>query len=184
MPLPLRSAMLVAALAAPGAACTDEGARPTAVVEAPDSADQVLSGFSHYVTRDGLRRSRLQADSAYFYENDQRTVLTRVRVTFYDEKGADASTLTAAHGVYRWIDGSMDAAGSVVVVGSDGGTLRTERLKYDEAGKLITTDLPFTFDRGDEHVRGSSFRSDPDFKNVVTGKPRGVLDKGFMLPGE
>ena len=35
------------------------------------------------------------------------------------------------------------------------------------------TDKHFTFDRGEEHLEGNSFRSDPDFKNVVTDRPRG-----------
>ena len=42
---------------------------------ATDSADQVLEGFSHYVTKDGIRRSRVEADTAFFYENTQVTQL-------------------------------------------------------------------------------------------------------------
>ena len=68
----------------------------------------------------------------------------------------------------------MEANGNVVVVVSpDGRTLRTETLKYDNATNTISTDVPFVFDRGDEHLEGNSFRSDPDFRNVVTDSPRG-----------
>ena len=45
--------------------------------QAPDSADQVLEGFSHYVTNDGVRRSRVQADTAFFYEGTQITNLSK-----------------------------------------------------------------------------------------------------------
>ncbi len=164
--------------------CEDTGARPTTTVQAPDSADQVLEGFSHYVTSNGVRRSRVQADTAFFYEGTQITNLVDVRVTFYDLKGAESSTLTSTRGVYRWQDGSMEATDKVVVVSPDGRRLSTQRLRYDNASNQISTDVHFTFDRGDEHLEGNSFRSDPDFRNVVTDRPRGVAGDGMLLPGQ
>jgi LPS export ABC transporter protein LptC len=167
-------------------ACEESGARPTTTIQAPDSADQVLEGFSHYVTNDGIRRSRVQADTAYFYEGTQVTNLVNVKVTFYDLKGAESSTLTSKTGLYRWQDGSMEANGKVVVVSPDGRRLATERLRYDNARNQISTDRRFTFDRGAEHLEGNSFRSDPDFRNVVTDQPRGggPAGNGMLLPGQ
>jgi LPS export ABC transporter protein LptC len=165
-------------------ACEDTGARPTTTVQAPDSADQVLEGFSHFVTSQGVRRTRVEADTAYFYESTQITELRKVKVTFYDLKGEEGSTLTSRRGTYRWQDGSMEANENVVVVSPDGRRLATETLKYDAASNQISTDKRFTFDRGTEHVEGNSFRSDPDFKNIVTDKPRGVAGDGMLLPGQ
>jgi LPS export ABC transporter protein LptC len=165
-------------------ACEDTGARPTTTVQAPDSADQVLEGFSHYVTNNGVLRSRVEADSAFFYESTQMNELHHVKVVFFDLKGAESSTLTAKRGTYRWQDGSMQATGNVVVVSPDGRRLTTEVLKYDNATNTISTDRPFTFDRGEEHLEGNSFRSDPDFKNVVTDRPRGNTGNGMLLPGQ
>jgi LPS export ABC transporter protein LptC len=165
-------------------ACEETGARPTATVQAADNADQILEGFSHYVTFGGVRRSRVEADTAYFYEGTQITNLRRVKVIFYDLKGVEGSTLTARRGTYRWQDGSMEATDDVVVVNPDGRTLRTQVLKYDNAANTISTDVPFTFDRAEEHLEGNSFKSDPDFKNVVTDKPRGVAGTGMLLPGQ
>jgi hypothetical protein len=90
----LRRSLLAALLLVAGAltACEESGARPTTTIQAPDSADQVLEGFSHYVTNEGIRRSRVQADTAYFYEATQITNLVNVRVTFYDLKGGESST--------------------------------------------------------------------------------------------
>jgi hypothetical protein len=96
----VRTICLLAAILV--AACEESGARPTTTIQSPDSADQVLEGFSHYVTNDGVRRSRVQADTAYFYEATQITNLVNVKVTFYDLKGAESSTLTSRIGVYRW----------------------------------------------------------------------------------
>jgi hypothetical protein len=78
----------------------------------------------------------------------------------------------------------MEADGSVLVVAPDGRRLQTETLKYDNATNTISTDQHFSFDRGTEHLEGNSFRSDPDFKNVVTDRPRGVAGDGLLLPGQ
>ncbi len=164
--------------------CEDTGARPTTTVAASDSADQILEGFSHYVTNQGVRRSRVEADTAYFYESTQITELRRVKVTFYDIKGAESSTLTSRTGTYRWQDGAMEADSNVVVVSPDGRRLATERLRYDNATNTISTDQPFTFDDASQHLKGKSFRSDPDFRNVVTDQPSGVAGKGMLLPGQ
>lgn len=166
------------------AACEETGVRPTATLQAADSADQVLEGFSHYVTNQGVRRSRVEADTAYFYENTQVTELKDIKVTFYDLKGEEGSTLTARRGTYRWQDGSMEANDNVVVVSPDGRRLTTETLRYDNASNTISTDKRFSFDRGTEHLEGNSFRSDPDFRNVVTDRPRGVAGDGLLLPGQ
>jgi LPS export ABC transporter protein LptC len=173
-------ALVVTALAG----CEESGAKPTTTMQASDSADQVLEGFSHYVTSEGVRRSRVEADTAYFYESTQITDLRRIKVIFYDLKGQESSTLTAQRGTYHWQDGSMEANGHVVVVTPDQRKLQTARMRYDNATNSISTDQHFTFDRGTEHLEGNSFKSDPDFKNVVTDRPRGVAGDGVLLPGQ
>jgi LPS export ABC transporter protein LptC len=174
----------VSAVSALTAACEDTGVKPTTTVQAADSADQVLEGFSHYVTNEGVLRSRVEADTAFFYEPTQITQLRNVKVVFFDFKGAESSTLTSRRGIYRWQDGSMEAIGNVLVVSPGGRRLATEMLRYDNATNLISTDRHFTFDRGVEHLEGNSFKSDPDFRNVVTDRPRGVTGDGMLLPGQ
>lgn len=183
-----RGCRLWLALAAAGASgapagCSGGGARPTTTMQEADTADQVLEGFSHYVTSDGVRRSRVEADTAYFFEASQLALLRRVRVTFYDPKGAEASRLTADRATYRWQDGSMEAEGHVVVTTQDR-RLASETLRFDPKENRISTDRPFRFQRGDEFIEGTGFRSDPDFKNIVTDRPRGVAGKGVLLPGQ
>jgi len=181
---PLRRLLIMISAVTALAACEDSGVRPTTTVQATDSADQVLEGFSHYVTNEGVRRSRVEADTAFYYEPTQITELHKIKVVFFDLKGTEGSTLTAKRGTYRWQDGSMEATGNVVVVSPDGRRLETESLRYDNATNQIMTDKQFTFDKGEEHLEGNSFRSDPDFKNVVTDRPRGVSGEGLLMPGQ
>jgi len=180
-PIPLVAALMALGLVG---ACEETGVRPTSTVQASDSADQVLEGFSHFVTHEGVRRSRVEADTAFFYEGTQVTELRNITVVFYDIEGKEGSQLTAERGTYRWQTGSMDASGNVVVAAPDGRRLRTDQLRYDNPANMISTDTHFTFDREAEHLEGSSFRSDPDFRNVVTDRPRGVAGDGMLLPGQ
>jgi len=173
-----------AVLIAAAGACESGGARPTSTVLAADTADQVLEGFSHYVTGDGIRKSRVEADTAFFYEASQLALLRGLRATFYDGKGAESSHLTARHGTYHWQDGSMEADGHVIVISTDGRRLQTETLKFDPKKNEISTDRAFEFEHDKEFIHGAGFSSDPEFKNVVTNRPHGVAGKGVLLPGQ
>lgn len=161
----------------------DTGIKPTATISAADSADQVMLGMSHYVTNDGIQRAHVRADTAYFYSPSQTAELRNVHITFYDVRGAQTSTLTSHEGTYHWRSGDMEARGSVVVVRTDGATLRTEVIRYSQAKSQVSSDRDFVFDEPTRHITGTGFTSDPDFK-VVTAT--GVKGQGghFTLPNQ
>ncbi len=171
-----------AALAALLLGC-DTGIKPTATVAAADSADQVLFNMSHYVTNAGIQRAHVLADTAYFYSPAQTAELRNVHITFYDTRGAETSTLTSREGTYRWRGGDMEARGHVVVVRTDGATLRTEVIRYIPARNQVTSDQAFVFDEATRHIEGDGFTSDPDFKVVTAIRPHGAGGK-FTLPNQ
>jgi lipopolysaccharide export system protein LptC len=172
--------------------CQEEVVRPSVTLEAADTADQVLYGMQHYVTDQGLRRSLVEADTAYVYQNTQMVEMRGVKVTFYSPSGEITSTVTGDSGTYLTRDGSMSARGNVIAVTPDGRTLRSQELKYDSRSQKISSDKPFVYDRADQHLEGNGFTSDPDFRNVVTKQPRGGQrpnakpgdSTGFLLPGQ
>jgi len=177
-------ATVAAVLGALGATLACRGAsRPTATISPADSADQMLIGMSHYVTADGVQRARVRADTAYLYSNSQSAMLEAVHITFFSMAGAQTSTLTAKGGTYYWRTGDMEARGNVVVVTTDGRTLRTEAMHYSEVRNEVTSDGRFTFDGPQRHIEGEGFVSDPDFKNVVAKHPRGSGGQ-FTLPNQ
>ncbi len=163
-------------------ACSD-GVRPTATMQAADTADQVLFGMVHVVTMDGVVRAKVRADTAFFYGATQRAELRRVTVTFYDLTGVESSTLTADEGTYHWRTGDMEGRRDVLVVTTDGRRLTTDVLRFHQARNEVTSDRPFVFDGPDRHVEGEGFTSDPSFKNVVARKPRGTGGQ-FTLPDQ
>lgn len=187
----LGTALAGALVVAMAAACGEEGAQPSRTLTAADTADQILEKMAHVITVEGVRRTRVLADTAYLYEQTQIARLKVVKVTFYDENGMETSTVAADSGRYLMNEGSMVAWGNVFATTPDGRRLRSSELKYDATAHTISSDQPFTYDRGDQHLEGNGFTSDPDFRNVTTRQPHGGpgdgagnSGKGFLLPGQ
>jgi len=143
----------------------------------------VLDSMSHYMTSGGVMRAHVLADTAYFYSPSQTAELRQVHITFYDTRGAQTSTLTSREGTYHWRTGDMEARGSVVVVRTDGATLRTEVIRYSQAKNQVSSDRAFIFDEPTRHIEGEGFTSDPDFKVVTALRPKGTGGK-FTLPNQ
>ena len=181
--MPRALAILAIAIAAGTPACADN-TKQNIIVTAADSADQVLYGFRHFVTRNGVRESEIQSDTAFFYDPSQTTVLRNMRLVFIDSTGAENATVVSKRGQYLGQTGNMVAESSVVLTTRDGRVLKSERLRYDAEKKLVSTDLPFTYDNKGQHVEGQGFISDMRFENIAANKPRGVSDQGMDLPGQ
>jgi len=163
-------------------ACS-EGVKPTATITAADTADQVLYNMTHYVTAQGVLRARVLADTGFFYTAAQVAELRNVHVTFYDATGRETSTLTSREGTFHY-SGDMEGRGNVVVVrATDDGTLRTEKIEYSQKANLVSSDLPFTFDTPQQHLKGVGFTSDPDFKDLKAQRVTGTGGK-FVLPNQ
>ena len=172
-------------VSAGAAACNDGGGvKPSTVVSASDSADQVLYGFVHFLTRNGVREGQVEADTAYFYDPTQTTVLRNMKLVFIDSAGKENATITSKVGTYKWQTGNMLADTNVVMKSHDGRVLKSEQLFYDATKKELTTPLFFTFDKDADHIEGKGFRSDLNFEHVVVNQPVGSAKDGFLLPGQ
>jgi LPS export ABC transporter protein LptC len=184
---------LTALTALSALACSDTGVRPSQTAQVADSADQILEGMQHYITDHGIRRSLVEADTAFIYEGTQTAELRGLKVTFNDANGQEVSVVTALAGTYHIRDGSMSARGNVVATTPDGRRLTSAVLNYDRQTNMVSSDRPFVYTRSGERLEGEGFRSDPDFKNVITQKPHGGFRGGFsdstqkrgvLLPGQ
>lgn len=177
-----RAGLLASALLGFLVACGGVETPPTAAVAA-DSADQVLYGLRHNLTVEGVLRAHLEADTAYFYQSAQRADLVGVAVVFFSPEGRQTSRLTSQAGAYDWRTGNMEARGNVVAVTPDGRRLTTSVLRYHRATDQISGPSQFVFDAPDRHLEGESFTADPEFKNVVTTRPRrGTVREGERRP--
>jgi LPS export ABC transporter protein LptC len=165
------------------AACQDRGVEPRRVVSA-DSADQVYDSMTFDITRDGIKSSRVQAESAWVYQARQVADLKNMTVTSYDSTGAPISVITADKGVYGMRGQNLDARGHVVAHSSGGRVLKTEHLIYDRGRNRISADSAFTSTSPTGNLSGTWFEADPGFKRVDVIRPKGRGKKGFVIPGQ
>ncbi len=165
-------------------ACTDAGVRPT-VTQAADSADQIALKMTTTITSEGVRRSYVEAETAYVYQSQALTDLRRVKVLFFDEQGNLKSTLVADKGVLGTFSKRLEASGHVVVTSPDGRRLTTEHLIYDKQANQITVDTAFVADGPSGRLTGTHAVSDIGFTNITVRQPKGAQKgKGFLLPGQ
>ena len=183
-----RTGWLVVVLAAWGlTACADRGIAPVQSAAVADSADQILEQMTTSIVGGGVRKSLVYADTAYIYSDRQVASMRNLKATFFDEQGNATAILTARQGEYFMARGTLEARDSVLVVSTDGTNrrLRSQHLIYDRDQNQIRSDSAFTYESPTETLSGTSFYSDPAFKNVVTRQPKGrQRGKGMLLPGQ
>lgn len=164
-----RTTLVAFAVAACGGSAT-----PAAVEDASHlPADQVIYDVRHNMTKDGVRTGELVGDSAYLYESSRRMDIQGVELRFFSDNGTESGLLTARTGEYQIRSGSFVARGDVVLVqeGPQGKRrLETEELHYDVQNDRLWSEEPFVLKEDGGTTRGTSFRSDAEFRNwSVTG---------------
>ncbi len=167
-------------------ACTDQGATPIQSNVAADSADQILERMTTTITREGVVTTRVYADTTFMYSDRQVASMRQVRAAFVDAQGNQTAILTSKRAEYLFGRGTLEAWDSVDVQSVDGTNrrLRTNHLIYDRDQNQIRSDSAFTYTSPTEVLRGTSFISDPSFKNVVARQPRGhQRGQGTAIPG-
>jgi LPS export ABC transporter protein LptC len=138
-------------------------------------ADQVMVGVEHYMTREGVRRAHLRADTVYLQGEGSDAHLRRYTVDFFDGAGGLRSVLRAEDGEYDMQSGDMRASRNVVVVDADQAQrLSTEELRYDASTGKLTSEAPFTLVQGRDTVQGTGFVTDPGLDTLTTRQPRAV----------
>ena len=164
-----------------GVACSNPQETPVADTTLQElSADNVIYGMSSYLTANGIREGRVEADTAYMYVDSAHIDLRALRIVFYDEDGRPRATVTGRSGEWDQQRDIMVARGDVLlVVHADEREIRTEELHYDAYGERIWSDSTTTQTLPDGTVtRGSSFESDLGFQNLRIENVRGGARAG------
>lgn len=147
--------------------CDDKREPPVLARSAmADSADQVMFGASFNMTDRGVIRAELQADTAYFFDDNTRIELDNVTTTFYTVSGLKDAVLTSNRGRYSTRLGNMTAYGNVVVNTEDGRNIATPELHYSQASNQFSSDSQFVMTEPGRRLAGVGFRSDPGLNNV------------------
>jgi LPS export ABC transporter protein LptC len=163
-----RSAILLLAVAAAAgaSACADRSRPPPTRAGLADSADHEMYGARGTLNDRGVMRAELEADTAYFFEDNTRVEMDNVHTIFFTQAGVRDAVLTSRHGRYNTRAGDMVAYGNVVVVNEAGRRLTTEELQYNQARNEFYSDSAFTMTEPGRELSGIGFRSDPNMNNV------------------
>ncbi len=176
-----RIAVLLACLLTVGA-CRNGTTAPALTEDQTElPADQIIFDLDHKMTVTGVRKANLNADTAYLYRAGNNMELRVVRLTFFNEAGAETGTLTAESGQYDPRSGTMVARGNVVLNTRDTQgqrQLETEELHYHLDGDRMWSDKPVVLREGGTTVRGTSFTADARFQNrtIVGARTEGGLE--------
>ena len=136
-------------------------------------ADQVLFDIVTHVTVDGIREARIEADTAYLWQDSSSVALRTVSLIMYDETGEERARVTSRSGLLDEDTQRMIARGDAVLVMQDRRIESAEiyyepqrdRIWSDSATVMVMTD-------GSRVVEGSSFLSDANFQNIFIQNQR------------
>jgi len=147
-----------------------------------DQPDQESWDNNIYFQRDGKRLAVLTAGYIAKYYQKKHTILKEgVKVDFYGEDGSLKSKLTAEDG--KVFDDSQDmvATGNVIVRSTNGTTLYSEELHWENKEGKITSKVPVKITTESEILYGDSFRSDPDLVDYEITNARGTSEKTISI---
>ncbi len=146
-------------------ACGGEESNPPA--PPIDVPDQIIENSTITFSEAGIRSAVIFAEYVEVYEKSDLKKAKKVRVDFYDKKGAHTSVLVADSGVIRERKQKFQALGNVVVTTDEGIRLETQSLRWDpEIAKIITDDF-VTITKGEDKITGYGLKADQELKHFV-----------------
>jgi LPS export ABC transporter protein LptC len=172
---PARIASVAAALAF--CACGEENPTPVASPELMEmGADQVMTEMELFITTDGVREGRVQADTAFLFNDSTTAILRNPTLVLFTDQGVPRATVTSLHGRLDTITYELQAWGDVVLTINEGDRrVETTELNYDPDNNRIWSDSATVMYEAGRTIRGQSFQSDLQFRNpeVLNGSITG-----------
>lgn len=175
-PWPLVAAV-VATVACQGAVIEPGGATE----QMQDLESPIVFGMVAYMTANGVREGRIQADTAYTYADSSVVDLLGMTTVFYDENGNERATVTGREGEWDQETDRMVARGDVVLnVHTDGSRIESQEIHYDPEIERVWSDSATVRTLANGTVtRGSSFESNIDFTEITIRDIRGSTGRIF-----
>ncbi|MGB1842394.1 MAG: LPS export ABC transporter periplasmic protein LptC [Longimicrobiales bacterium] len=163
-------------------ACSSELSTPVANADLQSmEADYVAYGMISFLTNSGVREGRVEADTAYVFEESSTAMLRQMSIVFYDELGNENATVTGAFGDWHRETNRMVARGDVVLlIHGDSSRIESAEIYYDPGLERIWSDSLTTRIMSDGSVTsGTAFESDMAFENVTIANMRGGARRVF-----
>lgn len=179
-----RPALIGLLMVATLGACKEAPTPPAIQGRTPvDSADQFMMGMTTVLHDRGVKRADIAADSAYLFDNSVRIRMLGVSGTFFTSTGVQAGVMSAKRADYDTRMDSLQAWGDVVIISTEGRTLKTPQLKYNKVSNEMSSDSLFTITDSEHTTTGIGFTSDPGLNTVVVKKMISGSAGKVNLPG-
>ncbi len=182
MPERRLGALVALTVASTLGACGSELDTPVANQELLSmEADYVAYGMLTYVTANGVREARIEADTAFVYEDSSTAILKQMTLVFYDENGNERATVTGLEGDWNQETNRMVARGEVVLfVHTDSSRIESPEIFYEPDIDKVWSDSTTVRTLRDGTVQsGTAFESDMSFENVSIANLRGGARRIF-----
>lgn len=160
------------------AACDGPTATPVASEALQGlQTDLVYYGMVSFLTNEGVRQGRVEADTAFVFNDSTNLQLRNMRIVFYDDDGRERARVVGDSGEMDQRSNRMVARGHVILtIQADGRRVESAELNYDPDRDRIWSDSATTLTYADGRVtKGSSFESDLEFKNLTVKNPTGAI---------
>jgi LPS export ABC transporter protein LptC len=166
--------------------CTEiEFLKSPSSTEEADNPSIVMNNIESNISNNGLLEKKVFAEKATYFENDQKALLEKIRVMFFDQ-GKESGTLTANNGTLFLADNKASKAakndllltGNIRYNGADGTLLETSRLYWDNSQQQLRGDTDYVrrkpVEGGVIETKGKQFRTNKTFTqwNEVGGTMR------------
>ena len=157
----------LATLAALGALACLSDAEDVATTFEEISADEIVYGVSHNMSRDGIREARLEADSMLMWRDSTHAWVMRMTLLVFDDQGGQRATITADRGRFDMATNELMAVGNAVlsIPGQDR-EIRTEVLNFSQESDRVWSDVPVVMREAGCEIEGDRLQSDIAFDEV------------------
>lgn len=137
------------------------------------------TNFDSFITDSGVVRYHLVAPKLLIYDDPKRPYKDfpdGFIFQKYDLNRKIISQMSGNKGKYYDLEKKWEAFGNVVLLNSQGDTLKSEELKYHEKEDLIFSDQFVSIKKGDQYLSGSGgFKSDTQMTKWSFIKTKGKL---------
>ena len=141
--------------------------------------DLTLNQIHHVATQDGVTEWTLDAESAQYQRNDQKTLFKEVAATFFLKDGQKIH-LKGKDGVLMTDTKDMEVSGSVVLE-TGPYKLDAEKLIYSHGNTTVSTETPVTITGKFMSLGGDRMVFNLETETLVlTGRVEAVIEEGAL----
>jgi LPS export ABC transporter protein LptC len=161
------------------ASCSNDIEKVKVLTEAHKFPDQSINDADIIYSQHGKIKVKVEAPIINNYQEVEEPHITfpeGINVEFYDSTLTVESKISANYAIYHEPDQLWEAKNNVVAINSEGDTLNTEYLIWNQEEGVIYTDRYVRITTKDGIIHGKGFEANQNFSNWRIKKTTGTLE--------